>query len=209
VGWWCSRSSQFSKCRPAGHGPTEISVCGVSGAQVGYSSCIDIVVLAPTQTLQARSHLSSEPHQIKKCIPSTYSSREFVQVIPPATTTSDYGPPFPSTTNIKIRKSHNHSHRTSSQLSTPPTPNDENLVQSIRHVVREIGWRNVLAAAVLTGLEHALRMEMPMGERGCHRCMIMPQESLKMCRSSRRITQHSSLLFRWGFYWFWRRRRWR
>ena len=42
--------------------------------------------------------------------------------------------------------------------------NDKNLIQ---HIVCEVGWRNVLSAAVLTGLEHALRVEMPIGDARC------------------------------------------
>ena len=42
--------------------------------------------------------------------------------------------------------------------------NGANFVQSIQLIVCETGWRYVLGAAVLTGLEHAPRTEMPMGE---------------------------------------------
>ena len=41
--------------------------------------------------------------------------------------------------------------------------NDE-LVQRIKHIVRETGWYSDLAAAVLTGLENALKAETPMGQ---------------------------------------------
>ena len=115
MGWWCTRSSQFSKCRPAGHGPTGISVCGVSGAQVGYSSRIDIIVLALTQTLQARSHLSSEPPPHQKMHPFNL----FLACICPGYSTRyDIGLGSP----ISFHGENRNPHRRSSRLSTPPTP---------------------------------------------------------------------------------------
>ena len=42
--------------------------------------------------------------------------------------------------------------------------NDEHLVQRLQDVVRETGWYEDLAAAVLTGLENALEAEAPMGQ---------------------------------------------
>lgn len=42
--------------------------------------------------------------------------------------------------------------------------NDEYLVQRVEDVVRETGWYESLAAAVLNGLENALKAAAPMGE---------------------------------------------
>jgi len=42
--------------------------------------------------------------------------------------------------------------------------NDDNLVHRIQDIVRETGWYDSLAAAVLTGLENALKTEAPMGQ---------------------------------------------
>lgn len=42
--------------------------------------------------------------------------------------------------------------------------NDEHLVQRLQDVVRETGWYEDLAAAVLTGLENALKAEAPLGQ---------------------------------------------
>ncbi|KIL66898.1 hypothetical protein M378DRAFT_74719 [Amanita muscaria Koide BX008] len=42
--------------------------------------------------------------------------------------------------------------------------NDEHLVQSLQDVVRETGWYEDLAAAVLNGLESALKAAAPMGQ---------------------------------------------
>jgi hypothetical protein len=42
--------------------------------------------------------------------------------------------------------------------------NDEHLVQRLQEVVRETGWYESLAAAVLNGLENALKAGTPMGE---------------------------------------------
>jgi hypothetical protein len=41
--------------------------------------------------------------------------------------------------------------------------NDEHLIQRLQDVVHETGWYEGLAAAVLTGLENALKAEAPMG----------------------------------------------
>ena len=104
--WTSGAWTNGDQCMPPMKGP------------VGYSSRIDIVVLLLCQTLG-----SSEPPPHRKSIPSTHSLCAFVQVIPPATTSQkDDSPPFPFTTKIKFRQSRYHSHRTSSQLSTPLTP---------------------------------------------------------------------------------------
>ena len=42
--------------------------------------------------------------------------------------------------------------------------NDENLLHHIQDIVRETGWYDSLAAAVLTGLENTLKTEAPMGQ---------------------------------------------
>jgi hypothetical protein len=42
--------------------------------------------------------------------------------------------------------------------------NDEHLIQRLQDVVHETGWYEGLAAAVLTGLENALKSETPMGQ---------------------------------------------
>jgi hypothetical protein len=42
--------------------------------------------------------------------------------------------------------------------------NDEHLIQRLQNVVHETGWYEGLAAAVLTGLENALKAEAPMGQ---------------------------------------------
>jgi hypothetical protein len=42
--------------------------------------------------------------------------------------------------------------------------NDEHLTQRLQDVVHETGWYEDLAAAVLTGLENALKAEAPMGQ---------------------------------------------
>jgi hypothetical protein len=42
--------------------------------------------------------------------------------------------------------------------------NDEHLIQRLQDVVHETGWYEGLAAAVLTGLENALKAEVPIGQ---------------------------------------------
>ncbi|KIM83390.1 hypothetical protein PILCRDRAFT_69592, partial [Piloderma croceum F 1598] len=42
--------------------------------------------------------------------------------------------------------------------------NDEHLIRRLQNVVHETGWYEDLAAAVLTGLENALKAEAPMGQ---------------------------------------------
>ena len=42
--------------------------------------------------------------------------------------------------------------------------NDEHLIQRVQDVVHETGWYEELAAAVLTGLENALKAKAPMGQ---------------------------------------------
>ena len=42
--------------------------------------------------------------------------------------------------------------------------NDEHLIQHLQDIIHETGWYEDLAAAVLTGLENALKTETPMGQ---------------------------------------------